>query len=128
MDLPRQIPEKAYRMLKTLKNEQGLILVIVFMIVIVMTTLTLSLISLNISQAGLAEQEVKRIQAELIGSGMLTLMVTRQQSAIIGTSMQNTFNMGTNYLSFQSNVIMTPSNSPFIIGTMNSTVTYNVTN
>ena len=58
-------------MLKQLKKNQGLVLVVVLMIVIVMTAITLSLISLNSSQVNVAEQEVRRIQSEPIATGWL---------------------------------------------------------
>ena len=93
------------------------------MIVIVMTTLTLSLVSLNITQVGVAEQEVKRIQSELMGSGILTMMFTRQQSNITTTSFQNC--MGMNGTGFNCTGNMTLTNSlPYYVATMNTSVDY----
>ena len=109
-------------MFKQLKNDRGLILVVVLMIVIVMTTLTLSLISLNISQVGIAEQEVKRIQSELISSGWLQLMFARQQSGIAG-NMTSSLSMGST--TFSSTVTMTPvATNPLVNGIMNATITF----
>ena len=98
------------------------------MIVIIMTALTLSIISLNISQVNVAEQEVRRIQSEPIAGGWLARMFSMQQSNISGLtlSMSNSETLGTT--DFQSNIEATPVTdpalSPTISYTMNSTVTY----
>ena len=54
---------------KQLHNEDGVILITVLVIVIVLTLLTISIYSLNTSQAILAEEEIRRVQGELIAEG-----------------------------------------------------------
>ena len=69
-------------MFKQIKNnERGVVFVTVIMIVMVLMVLTISVLSLNMSQVTSTEQEVKRIQAELIAMGGLRYMFALQQNA-----------------------------------------------
>ncbi len=59
-------------MLKQLKNnENGIVFVTVLMVIIVMAVLTVSMISLNVSQSVLAENESKKAKAETLAQGGL---------------------------------------------------------
>lgn len=110
-------------MLKTLKKDNGLVLVVVLMVIIVMTTFTLSLLSLNISQVQLAQKEVENMQSEFISSGWMYLMFTKLQSGISGSSMQDTMTMGPT--PFSVNVTSTGiSGDSLALNSINSIVSF----
>ena len=59
-------------MFKQLKNnERGMVFVMVLMVIVVMTVLAISIVSMNVSQVMIAEDQTKRIQAELLALGAM---------------------------------------------------------
>lgn len=68
-------------MLKKIKNnEDGVIFVTVILIILVMMVLTVSILSLNTSQIRVTEDEVKRVQAEVLAMGTVGLTFANQLS------------------------------------------------
>lgn len=68
-------------MLRELKNnERGIILITVLMIVITMMIVTVSIVSFNISQVTTAENEVRRLKAEVLGLGGVFYALANYQS------------------------------------------------
>ncbi len=82
-------------MLKSLKNnEKGVIFVTVLMIVIVMMVLVVSIVSMNVSQVTLAENEIRRVQAEILAMGALARTYGNQLSNSTGNFIQYTVDFG----------------------------------
>ena len=72
-------------MLRELKNNQrGIILITVLLIVIVMMIVTVTVISLNISQVQTSENEVRRLQAEILSMGGMYYTTLNQVSNSAG--------------------------------------------
>ncbi|VAX35443.1 hypothetical protein MNBD_UNCLBAC01-1955 [hydrothermal vent metagenome] len=68
-------------MLKALKNdENGFVFVVVLAVIIVVAVLVVSLISMNVSQVLIVEDEVKRIQAETLARGAMEYIAAGQIS------------------------------------------------
>ena len=65
-----------FRKLK--ENKNGFIFVTVLMIILVMMVLTISVMSLNVSQVKSTEGEIRRLQAEVLTSGMLAQQYASQ--------------------------------------------------
>lgn len=66
------------------KNNRGIIFVTVLIIIIVSMVMAVSVLSLNISQVKSAEDELKRIQAELLANGGLAIMLVNRMSGSPG--------------------------------------------
>ena len=76
-------------MLKGLKkNKKGVVFIVVLMIIIVMMVLCVSIISMNMNQILIAENEIKRIQAETLAVGGLAYTFANQMSASAGASLE----------------------------------------
>ncbi|HLF18499.1 MAG TPA: hypothetical protein VI749_06345 [Candidatus Omnitrophota bacterium] len=74
-------------MLKTLqRNENGIVFVAVLMIIVVMMAVTVGIIGLNVSQVTFAEQEIKRIKAELLAVGALAYTFANQTTTSAASS------------------------------------------
>lgn len=82
-------------MLKKLhNNEDGVIFVTVILIILVMMVLTISILSLNTSQIRITEDEVKRVQAEVLAMGTMGLTFANQLSDSPNDNIAFTENLG----------------------------------
>ena len=72
------------------KNNDGLVLVTVLMVIIAMLVITLTMLSLNVSQVMTTEREVKRLQAETLGLGVLTYAFFNQMNNPSPTTINDT--------------------------------------
>ena len=84
-------------MLKNLSNNnRGIVFVTVLMIIIIMTLLSINILSVNISQALIQEQEVTRIESEMLAMGALGYRLSKgTDSSYTETFDNNTFNVST---------------------------------
>lgn len=81
-------------MLRELKNnERGIILITVLLIIIVMMIVTVSIVSLNVSQVTTAENEKRRLQAEVLGLGGVFYALANYQSLSPANVTTQTFNL-----------------------------------
>ena len=99
-------------MLKTLQNnENGIVFVAVLMIIIVMMTITVGIIGLNVSQVTFAEQEIRRIKAELLAMGVLAYTFANQTTPSAGSTI--TFSQTLDGAAYQINsAITSPGTGP----------------
>ena len=65
---------------KLSQNKEGVVFITVIMIIIVMMLLTVTIVSLNVTQTVNTEEEVRRIQAEYLGSGAVYYFYANQTS------------------------------------------------
>ncbi|MBF0531798.1 MAG: hypothetical protein HQL23_01740 [Candidatus Omnitrophica bacterium] len=65
-------------------SEKGMIFVLVIVILMVMIALALTILSLNISQTLIAENEIKRVQAEMISLGALNWTLANHPAGVDG--------------------------------------------
>ena len=62
-------------------NQNGVVMITVLMMSIVLMTLTVSVLSMNVNQALISEQEIKRTQAEILARGALSLTIAEQMTS-----------------------------------------------
>ncbi|HBG61892.1 MAG: hypothetical protein A2Y03_03095 [Omnitrophica WOR_2 bacterium GWF2_38_59] len=75
-------------------NEDGVIFVTVILIILVMMVLTVSILSLNTSQIRVTEDEVRRVQAEVLAMGTIGLTFANQLSDSPSDNIAFTENIG----------------------------------
>ncbi len=68
-------------MLRVKKDESGVVFITVTVIVMILMVLTVSIMSLNLSQATISEDEVTRVQAEMLAYGGLAYVIANQQQS-----------------------------------------------
>lgn len=111
-------------MLRQLKDkEDGVVIVTVLIILLVMMTLTISMISMNVNQTLVSEDEVRRIQAEVLTIGGLSLLYANQISSSPGSQIINSITLDN--IVFDINATLTSDGSgPLGTNPINVTVSF----
>jgi len=105
------------------ENNEGIVFVTVLMIIIIMSILTISIIGLNLSQIMLSENEVERLQAEVLATGTLFYTYANQASSSPGTSISMTETLDGKNFSVWANVV-NPGTGPFSTNELNISISY----
>ena len=90
-------------MIKRRKREEGVVFVLVLGVIMTLMVLVVSLMSVSVSQVSSSEDEVRRLQAEVLGEGWLGYTLAQgflNGTVSEGTSMETvgntTFTLSTN--------------------------------
>jgi len=98
-------------MLRNLKrNKKGIVFVTVLMIIIVLMILAISVISLNVSQVLVTENEVRRLQAEVIALGALAKIYGYKLSNGSANFLTNFDTLNNRLFTITSNIVLTNLN------------------
>lgn len=68
-----------------IKNSRGVVLITVTVMIMVLMVLTVSIMGLNLSQATISEDEVRRVQAEALAFGALSYTLALEAPPTDGT-------------------------------------------
>ena len=105
------------------KNHDGLVLVTVLMIIMAILVITMTMLSLNVSQVMTTEREVKRLQAETLGLGVLTYAFFNQMNNPSSTVIEDSESLDNVDYSFTAATDPAPT-GPYETYPVNVTVDY----
>ena len=107
---------------KLRKDRSGIVFVTVLVIIMVMMIMTVSIISLNVTQVKVTEDDVRRIQAEMLAQGAVNYYYADQQMKTPTGVIVSQVNMQKNTFSIPPPNLDTTANSGKVFNTLSLTI------